>query len=136
MTEAIFKYLDNLILGAAFGDFLNRRLVTRAEWADRFAQEEYFDLWGEYHGPLDIVEKDKLILILGEAGSGKTTLLRRISNHQAKSCLEPLKSKGQVTFPIYVNFSRFKEGNLLDHFKTTLPPDIFSLLQKRPIDFK
>ncbi len=136
MTEAIFKYLDNMIQGAAFDDFLDRRLVTRADWADRFAQEEYFDLWGEHHDPLEIVEKDKLILILGEAGSGKTTLLRHISNHQANSCLEPIKIKGQVTFPVYVNFSRFKQGDLLDYFKTTLPPDIFSLLQKRPTDFK
>ena len=95
MTEAIFKYLDDMIKGATFGDFLDRRLVTRAEWADRFAEEEYFDLWGEYHDPLGIVEKDKLILILGEAGSGKTTLLRHIFNHQANSCLEPLKIKGQ-----------------------------------------
>jgi len=85
---------------------------------------------------LEIVQKDKLILILGEAGSGKTTLLRYISNHQANSCLETLKIRGQVTFPVYVNFSRFKEGDLLDYFKTTLPPDIFSLLQKRPTDFK
>lgn len=136
MTEAIFNYLDTMIQGSALGDFLDRRLVTRAEWADRFAQEEYFDLWGEYHDALEIVEKDKLILILGEAGSGKTTLLRHISNHQAKSCLEPLKIKGQVTLPVYVNFSRFKEGDLLDYFKRTLPPDIFSLLQKRPVDFK
>lgn len=136
MTEAIFNYLDNMIQGAAFDDFLDRRLVTRAEWADRFAQEEYFDLWGEHHDPLEIVEKDKLILILGEAGSGKTTSLRHISNHQANSCLEPLKIKGQVTFPVYVNFSRFKEGDLSDYFKASLPPDIFSLLQKRPTDFK
>jgi hypothetical protein len=136
MSEAIFKYLDNMIQGATLHDFLDRRLVTRAEWADRFGQEEYFDLWGEHHGPLEIVEKDKLILILGEAGSGKTTLLKHISNTQANSCLEPLKIKGQVTFPVYINFSRFKEGDLLDYFKTTLPPDIFSLLQKRPTDFE
>lgn len=136
MTEAIFKYFETLKQGVVLGDFLDRRLVTHAEWADKFAQEEYFDLWGEHHDPLEIVEKDKLILILGEAGSGKTTLLRHIFNRQANSCLEPLKIKGQVTFPVYVNFSRFKEGDLLDYFKTTLPPDIFSLLQKRPIDFK
>jgi hypothetical protein len=136
MAEAIFKYFDNMIQGDVFDDFLDRRLVTRAEWADRFAQEEYFDLWGEHHDPLEILEKDKLILILGEAGSGKTTLLRHIFNHQANSCLEPLKIKGQVTFPVYVNFSRFKQGDLLDYFKMTLPPDIFSLLQKRPTDFK
>ena len=136
MTEAIFKYLDSMIQGAALGDFLDRRLVTRAEWADKFAQEEYFDLWGEYHDPLEIVEKDKLILILGEAGSGKTTLLRHISNHQANSCLEPLKTKGQVTFPIYVNLGQFREGDLLQYLKKTLPSDIFSLLQKRPTGFK
>ena len=136
MAKAIFDYLDTLIQSTALGDSLDRRLVTHEEWADKFANEEYFDFWEQQHDPLEIVEKDRFILILGEAGSGKTTLLSHISNCQANACLEPLTIKGKVTFPIYVNFSRFKEEDLLDYFKASLPPDIFSLLQKRPTDFQ
>jgi predicted NACHT family NTPase len=135
MSEVIFKYLEPLIQNPALEDFLDRRLVGHTEWANKFTHEEYFDFWQVHHDPSEILEKDKIILIIGEAGSGKTTLLREISSIRAKECSEALKTKANVSFPIYINLSQFKEGDLLQYFQRILPPDILSLIQKRPEGF-
>jgi hypothetical protein len=136
MQEAVFKYIDYLSQRTIVDYYLERRLVRHTEWADKFSREDYFDFWEKHHDPLEILEKDKIILVLGEAGSGKTTLLNQISSRTAKSCLDTLPTKDNILFPIQLSLNQFEKEGLLDYLQKKLPPDVFSLIIRRPEGYK
>jgi hypothetical protein len=136
MQEAVFKYINYLSQRTIVDCYLERRLVRHTEWADKFSREDYFDFWAEQHDPLEIAEKDKIILVLGEAGSGKTTLLNQISSRTAKSCLDTLLTKDNILFPIQLSLNQFEGEDLLDYLQKKLPSDVLSLIVRRPEGYK
>ncbi|MCQ1536924.1 NACHT domain-containing protein [Methanosarcina sp. KYL-1] len=110
------KYLRDIILDASAnetGKYYTAPPVREILPITRRLFEENVCLAREFNIP-KIMEKEKHLLIYGEAGSGKTAALKWLEASYARRCLE----KSERFVPVYAALDSYVKGPFYDYLKT------------------
>ncbi|HII01205.1 TPA: NACHT domain-containing protein, partial [Methanosarcinaceae archaeon] len=110
------KYLKGIILDDGTnetGKYYTSHSVRETFPIHRRLFEENVCLTHEFNIP-QIIEKEKNLIIYGEAGSGKTITLKWLATSYARSCLE----KRERFVPIYVALDSYIKASFYDYVRT------------------
>ncbi len=112
------KYLKSIILDdgkgetGKYGKYYTSPMVREILPITRRLFEENICLAREFSIP-QVMEKEKNLIIYGEAGSGKTTTLKWLESSCARKCF----GKRERFVPIYVALDSYVEGSFYDYVK-------------------
>lgn len=136
-NERLENYLKNIILEDGTPEDRNKIYNTYVELSARETLpitrrlfEENLTLVHEFKIS-QLIEKEKHLIIYGEAGSGKTSTLKWLNSTFARKCIE--EKEGHV--PIYVTLDSYVKGPFYDYLKAKAKqkgisgPDFRKLLQ-------
>ncbi|WP_319508919.1 NACHT domain-containing protein [uncultured Methanolobus sp.] len=101
MLCELYKYLGNII---PISDYLPRKVCLVEDYSPNMF---FFD--NDTYPICQIIEKTRLISLLGDAGMGKTTELSQLAHYYSKS--------NSSLFPIFVSLNTYVAGkNIYDYF--------------------